>query len=178
VPDPPTLTHDIVAAMPASPQDLAPDTPAWPREIGPDTPALPQEGHPNAPAWLENDQVLEPSTSELLVREVYADELELGGVFAASTPPPAPDSFATDPATASSLAANTWAVPDDAHAFVQEGVDRRRTDDDVDVSLWRRTGEDVDVSLWRRTDEDVDASPAPAAASAAYFTGLEWTTNS
>lgn len=44
-----------------------------------------------------------------------------------------------------------WAIPDDPDTFVQEGVDRRRT------------------------DENADASGARPPASQAYFAGLEWT---
>jgi signal peptidase I len=144
---------------------------------------------------------------------VYADELELGGVFDSSTGQPA-DGLAIDRAAESGQPAERWALPADANTFVQEGVDRRRTDEDVDVSLWRRSGEagdgspwrraaddsdvslwrrarrdsdvsrlcetdeDADVSMWRATGEQADASPEPATTSGAYFTGLEWTTNS
>ncbi len=47
-----------------------------------------------------------------------------------------------------------WAIPGDPDTFVQEGADLRRT------------------------DESADASRTRPPASVAYFTGLEWTTNS
>jgi signal peptidase I len=176
-------------------------TPAAPAEVVPDPSTL---SHDLAPAAADWSQVPAP---------VYADELELGGVFDSSTGQPT-DDLAIDPAADSGQAAEHWALPADADTFVQEGVDRRRTDEDVDVSLWRRSGEagdgspwrrtdddsdvslwrqarpdsdvslrresdeDSDVSMWRRTGEQADTSPEPAATSAAYFTGLEWTTNS
>ncbi len=196
-PDAPTWAHDntIVepswsveseTAAPVWPANGEVVEPAWPVEDETAVPAWPQDGEPGAPAWAhngqiadpiwtENDQVLEPSVfddqvgeADRLVGEVYADELELGGVFATSAAQPAGDSLAPDQAAENSQAADGWAVPFDADTFVQEGVDRRRTDGSVDASRWRRT------------DADVDAGQAPvaASASAAYFTGLEWTTNS
>ncbi|MGD0452592.1 MAG: signal peptidase I [Solirubrobacteraceae bacterium] len=148
---------------PAWPVDREVLAPAWPVDHEVLEPVWPQGGELGAPAWAQNSQALEPDASERLVGEVYADELELGGAFAAQ---PVADSLITGPAADHSQAADGWAVPHDADTFVHEGVDRRRTDDDVDASRWRGT------------DEDVDAVRAPATASAAYFTGLEWTTNS
>jgi hypothetical protein len=55
-----------------------------------------------------------------------------------------------------------WAVPENPETFVREGVD------------WRRTDEPGDTSMLARGD----ASQAPSAPEIAYFTGLEWTTNS
>ena len=55
-----------------------------------------------------------------------------------------------------------WTVPEDQDTFVQEGVDRRRTDEPGDASMLARA----------------DASQAPPATEIANFTGLEWTTNS
>jgi len=99
--------------------------------------------------------------------------------------------LAIDPAADSGQAAEHWALPADADTFVQEGMDRRRTDEDDDVSLWRRSSEtpgastwrrtddqDDDVSLWRQAGARVEASPEPTAGSGAYLAGLEWTTNS
>ena len=80
---------------------------------------------------------------------------------------PAPDAWSAEPATqefdAPSLPTpdelapsgyESLAIPADPDTFVLEGVDRRRT------------------------DENDDASAARAPASATYFIGLEWTTNS
>jgi signal peptidase I len=152
VADPPTLEHEIVA--------LAPEPPVAPEAAPPLAPEPPPR-FPPAPA-----PAFEPSTSELLVGEVYADELELGGIFAALPPQPEIAGLAASAAVEGDLAARAWAVPDDTHTFVRDGVDRRRTDGDVDVSHWRKLHENVDVE------------PPPVAASDDYFTGLEWTTNS
>ncbi len=203
----PELATDHATSLPQGPES---EPPTWEHEIVAAAPVQP----------------LEPSTSELLVNQVYADELELGGMRAPSAPQPALDApGAAQPAQGSPVA-ERWALPADADTFVQEGVDKRRTDEDVDVSLWRRNarsgevglrratdadgdvnlwrtaGEDGDVSLWRRTSEDGDVSlthqtsedddvslwrrasgpaaarPEPVATSGAYFSGLEWTTNS
>jgi hypothetical protein len=56
----------------------------------------------------------------------------------------------------------SWAVPEDQDTFVQEGVDRRRTDEPGDTAMLARA----------------DVSQPPAAPEIPYFTGLEWTTNS
>jgi signal peptidase I len=148
------------AAEPAWAQDAVPTPSASPADAAPDAGERPHL-HAADPPTLE--QILEPSTSELLVREVYADELELGGIFEAPTPQPEP---AASAAAENGLAASAWAVPDDTQAFVNAGVDRRRTDGELDMSHWRRL------------HENVDSDAAPVAASAEYFTGLEWTTNS
>jgi signal peptidase I len=154
VADLPTLEHQIVALAPESESALAPE-PAPP--LAPE----PAPRFPPAPA-----PTFEPSTSELLVGEVYADELELGGIFAALPPQPEIAGLAASAAVEGDLGAGAWTVPDDTHTFVRDGVDRRRTDGDVDVSHWRKLHENVDVE------------PPPLAASDDYFTGLEWTTNS
>jgi signal peptidase I len=165
-PDAGAHTQDPVYEPPTLVHDIVTDAPASPQ----DDPLLAQGAPIDAADWLEQGQSLEPRTSGLL-NHVSAEEIELGGM-------------STESAT------STWAVPDDPDAFVQEGMDRRRTDEDVDVSLWRRSGETRAASAWRRTDDDsdvnlwrqasapVDASPEPTAPSGACFTGLEWTTNS
>ena len=150
VADLPTLEHQIVALAPEPP--FAPEPPLAPE---------PAPRFPLAPA-----PTFEPSTSELLVGEVYADELELGGIFAALPPQPEIAGLAASAAVEGDLGAGAWTVPDDTHTFVRDGVDRRRTDGDVDVSHWRKLHENVDVE------------PPAVAASDDYFTGLEWTTNS
>ncbi len=172
-------------------QDPEPEAPTWEHEIVATAPTRPEAIEPAA-----------PRTSELLVNQVYADELELGGMRAPSAAPPAPGAPDANRPAQSSPVAERWALPADADTFIQEGVDRRRTDEDSDVSLWRlserggelglrrTTDEDGDVRLWRSTSEDGDvrlwrqtsgpatASPEPVVTSGAYFTGLEWTTNS
>jgi signal peptidase I len=184
--DPPTLEHAVVGDTPAWPQEIAPEEAAWPQQPAPEEPAWPQppapeepvwpqepawtqDVAPEQPAWVGSEQPLEPTTAELLIGQVYADELGLGGVPTDSAPPANGEIAATDGA---------WTVPADQQTFVQEGVDRRRTDEDVDVSLWRRNGQDGDASLRRASDEDPGESSAQAAASGPNFTGLEWTTNS
>jgi hypothetical protein len=173
--DPPTLEHEVVGDTPAWPQEIAPEEAAWPQQPAPEEPVWPQEPAwtqdvaPEQPAWVGSEQPLEPTTAELLIGQVYADELGLGGVPTDSAPPANGEIAATDGA---------WTVPADQQTFVQEGVDRRRTDEDVDVSLWRRNGQDGDASLRRASDEDPGESSAQAAASGPNFTGLEWTTNS
>ena len=142
--EPPTLEHEIAAPGPA-PQDVALDTSAWP--VG--------------------EQILEPSTSELLVREVYADELELGGAFVAPATQVEPAGLAAAAVDEAGPQTGSWAaIPDDTHTFVRAGVDRRRTDDDVDMSHWRKL------------HENVDTDPEPVAAAADYLAGMEWATNS
>jgi signal peptidase I len=152
------------AFEPAVAQDDASDRSTWAAGIAPDAGAQTQDDR-------THDHVYEPPTlAHDIVTNSFADEIELGEMSAES-------------------AERTWAVPDDPDAFVQEGTDRRRTDEDVDVSLWRRSGETPETGPWRRTDEDddvslwrqagapVDTRPEPTATSGA-FTGLEWTTNS
>jgi signal peptidase I len=146
VADLPTLEHEIVALTPE-----------------PAPPPAPEPAPPLAPAPAPT---FEPSTSELLVDEVYVDELELGGIFAALPPHPEIAGLVASAAVEDNLEAHAWTVPDDTHTFVRGGVDRRRSDGDVDVSHWRKLHEKVDVE------------PPPAAARDDYFSGLEWTTNS
>jgi hypothetical protein len=83
----------------------------------------------DAPAWPVEDSPVAPSyeATEELVAPAWTDAAE---------------------------SEQRWAVPVDPDTFVQEGVDRRRTDENADASAMREP------------------------ASAAYFTGLEWTANS
>jgi hypothetical protein len=114
-------------------------------------PSWPVDAPVEEPAWPATAELVAPSVSEGLIGEVYADELDLGGVYTESVAPPVVESPGADAAVENEQG---WAVPGDADTFVQEGVD------------------------WRRTDENADASSTRAPASDAYFTGLEWTTNS
>jgi signal peptidase I len=124
---------------------------ARPVEVGPDASSWQATEEFDAPTRPAQDELVHPSASDLLVGEVYADELELGGVYTGSYAEPAAETPVLDAAAESE---QRWAVPVDQDTFVQEGVDRRRT------------------------DKSADASSTRAPASAAYFTGLEWTTNS
>jgi signal peptidase I len=119
-------------------------------------PAAWSDAHPAAASWSD----VEPTPDEWNAAEPAPD--------AWSHPEPTPDAWnAAEPATQEFDAPNlpvqdelvpngydSLAVPEDPDTFVLEGVDRRRT------------------------DENGDASAARAPASATYFTGLEWTTNS
>ena len=183
--EPDTLTwprHDAetVAAQPPAEEVAAYAAPAWVPEV-----------EPAEQQWQQ--QPLEPSKSELLVSQVYADELELGGVFEASTAQPAAETFAAPSLDAAADAA--WAVPEDQQTFVREGVDRRRTDASPEASRARaeigqsgaqmsqtrvldgtRAGEEAAPA--GVDDTPAGVGPARAGADIAYFTGLEWTTNS
>jgi signal peptidase I len=66
------------------------------------------------PVWTEFGAA--EQASESLANEVYADELELGGVFTASGPQPTP----ADSAAAEQAEPEVWQAPDEAPTFVQE----------------------------------------------------------
>ena len=74
-----------------------------------------QNGEAPAPAWPAGGEVFDPNGADALANEVYADELELGGVFTASGwQPAAPDSVpAQEPEPA------RWQPPDEAPTFVE-----------------------------------------------------------
>jgi signal peptidase I len=128
---------------------FAADAPAF----AADAPAWTADDEPAADAWPADawpvdGQVHEPSWPVDAPVEEPAWPTDVQ-VQEPAWPQPAAESIDGDPA-----AQVAWAVPGDADTFVQEGVD------------------------WRRTDENADASSTRAPASDAYFTGLEWTTNS
>ncbi len=98
---------------------------AWPADAPVEVPAWPDDAPVEGPAWPVQDTAFAAQPTAEIPAVDAAVEHESG-----------------------------WAVPDDPDTFVQEGVDRRRT------------------------DENADASGMRPPASAAYFAGLEWTTNS
>ncbi len=101
----------------------------------------------DAPAWTADDAIAAEAWPADAPVEVPAWPVEDAG----SEAQPTVEIPAVDAAVEYE---SGWAVPDDPDTFVQEGVDRRRT------------------------DENADASGMRAPADVAYFAGLEWTTNS
>jgi signal peptidase I len=132
----PALSDGYELADDAWPADGQLDAPAWPVEEAADAPEWTVEAAADAPAWT---------------------------VEAAADAPAWAVEAAADTAEHDTLVHPVaWAVPEDQETFVQEGVDRRRTDEPGDTSLLARA--------------DVNQAPAPARI--ADFTGLEWTANS
>jgi signal peptidase I len=70
---------------------------------------------PTPPSPVEQE-IFHPSTPDALANEVYADELELGGVFTASSAQPAP----VESVQAEDAATEQLQAPDEAPTFVQE----------------------------------------------------------
>jgi signal peptidase I len=75
-----------------------------------------QNGADPAQAWLGAGEAFDSSAADALANEVYADELELGGVFTASGPQPAP----VESLPAEQAEPERWQAPDEAPTFVHE----------------------------------------------------------
>jgi hypothetical protein len=86
-----------------------------------------------APAWPVADAAVGPYAADALANEVYADELELGGVFTASGPQPAPAASAA----AEQAEPEVWQAPDEAPTFVQEAGTVRAPGESSGVSRTR-----------------------------------------
>jgi signal peptidase I len=144
---------------PTWPVTTAVDAPAWPVETALDAPAWPVETTLDAPAWGGEQAVDTHAWPAGAVAEEPAEQAVDTHAWpaGAAAEEPAPDTLVHPVA---------WTVPEDQETFVQEGVD------------WRRTDETSERSLVERSKEPTDAKPAPAPTEIAYFTGLEWTTNS
>jgi len=82
-----------------------------------------------APAWTVDEEVVEQAPPERLVSEVYADELELGGVVSAYETQSAAETVDTD-----SAAQYDWATHDAADTLVLDGNQWRAACEAVDVS--------------------------------------------
>ena len=82
-----------------------------------------------APAWTVDEEVVEQTPPERLVSEVYADELELGGVVSAYETQSAAETVDTD-----SAAQYDWATHDAADTLVLDGNQWRAACEAVDVS--------------------------------------------
>ncbi len=67
-----------------------------------------------APAWSVEGESFDPNGADALANEVYADELELGGVFTASGWQPAP----AESVPAQQAEPEHWQPPDEAPTFV------------------------------------------------------------
>ena len=153
-------------------------------------PAWPQDGEPGAPAWAQTARSptqYRQRTAKCSSRACSTIRLAKPTGWSAKCTPTCPtssssgecsqhplrnrtaDSIATDPAAEDGRGSGR---------LVRSPMTRTRSCRKASIGAGR-TG-DVDASRWRRTDADVDAGQAPvaASASAAYFTGLEWTTNS
>ena len=82
-----------------------------------------------APACAVDGDVVEQRPLDGLVSEVYADEIELGGMVAASETPSTAEAVTADPA-----AAYEWAAQDAPDTIVQEGNGWRAAREAADVS--------------------------------------------
>jgi signal peptidase I len=167
-PMPATASFDNGAAYAPASSNASPVPPADLPEINETAPAAwSQSGQIQAPEWAESgqvsapgwDQVANESTgeehpAESLSRTGYVGELEHPGPFAAPQWQPMPEHAATASSNDSG-----W-VPLSDQAWGSE----------PDTLVHPRVG-------WQPADV-ADAELAPAGASVASFTGLEWTTNS
>ncbi len=100
-----------------------------PRQNG----AAPAHAPAPAPVWPVAEETVGPYAADALANEVYADELELGGVFTASGPQPAPAASAA----AEQAEPEVWQAPDEAPTFVQEAGSVRPPGDSSGVSRTR-----------------------------------------
>ena len=77
-----------------------------------------QNGGAPAPAWSVEGEIFDPNGADALANEVYADELELGGVFTASGWQPA----AAESVPAQEAEPEHWRPPDEAPTFVEHAA--------------------------------------------------------
>jgi signal peptidase I len=119
----------------------------------------PSDGYePVGDAWPAGDQLDAPAWTAQAAVDMAAWPGEEAPQAPAWTAEAATDESAYD----TLVHPVSLVVPENPETFVQEGVD------------WRRTDEPGDTSMLARAD----ASQPPATPEIAYFTGLEWTTNS
>ncbi|MCW3018903.1 MAG: hypothetical protein JWN10_1211 [Solirubrobacterales bacterium] len=105
---------------------------AWAQNGAEPAPAPTAEPEPE-PAWPVEGEILDPSAADALANEVYADELELGGVFTASGAQPAP----AENVPAEEAERERWQAPDEAPTFVQEAGTTRAPGESSGVSRTR-----------------------------------------
>jgi signal peptidase I len=172
----PSTEHEVVA--PARTQDDELTAPAWEESDHVAALAWTESEQAPAPAWTENYEIValmraqdcdavDQRAAEVLAREVYVDELELGGVFAAAALQSPPESAASAPATDRSGIA-----PGTDNGWIAPATDNGWGTHDGEADTFVRERKDS------RAAGAADASPTPAGATATYITGLEWTTNS
>ncbi len=75
-----------------------------------------QNGDAPEPTWPIEGEIFDPSGADALANQVYADELELGGVFTASGGQPAP----AENLPAEEAEREHQQPPDEAPTFVQD----------------------------------------------------------
>jgi signal peptidase I len=92
-----------------------------------------QNGSDPAQEWPGAREIFDPTAADALANEVYADELELGGVFTASGPQPAP----VENVPAEEAEPERWQAPDEAPTFVQEAATPRGPSESGGVSRTR-----------------------------------------
>ncbi len=104
------------------------------------TPA--QNGADPAQAWPGAGEAFDSSAADALANEVYADELELGGLFTASGAQPAP----VENVPAEEAERQRWQAPDEAPTFVQEAGTARAPGESSGVSRTRAGAVSVHVT--------------------------------
>ncbi len=92
-----------------------------------------QNGADPAQVWPGAGEAFDSSAADALANEVYADELELGGVFTASGPQPAP----AEKVPAEQAEPERWQAPAEAPTFVGEAGPARAPSESGGVSRTR-----------------------------------------
>ena len=95
--------------------------------------AAPAPAPAPAPAWPVEGESFDPSATDALASQVYADELELGGVFTASGAQPAP----AENVPAEEAEPERWPTPDETPTFVQEAGSARAPGESSGISRTR-----------------------------------------
>jgi hypothetical protein len=101
-----------------------------------------QNGSDPAQEWPGATEIFDPTAADALANEVYADELELGGVFTASGPPAAP----VQNIPAEEAEPERWQAPDEAPTFVHEAPTPRGPSESGGVSRTRAGAVSVHVT--------------------------------